>query len=685
MYLDDLNTNQLKAVKLVNSPVRIIAGPGSGKTKTIISKIAYILEQKLASPEEILVYTFTNKSALEIKERVKDFIDIGVKNIFTYHAWAAYFLRKEAGRLGISSDYRIIDNYDRTKLVKEIIKENDLDAVDYREAMSKFSTYSFNEKKLKNDIKLKGYYNEIARLYELYINKKNESNLYDFDDLLIKVKNFLCINNEVKNLYKDKYKYIFVDEFQDINEIQYDILKSLTNENSFITVVGDPDQNIYSWRGSKIEIILNFENDYKNVETIILSKNYRSTKSIIKIANALIKKNNNRITFDVKAVKKDDNFVNLIVANSEFDESFKVIEEILKLNKLENISFHNMAIIYRNNYISRTFESELLKRDIPYHMIGGFKFYERKEVKEVLYFLRFLYKYDDFSFLNIINVPARGMGPRAIENLKEYAKQKTQSLWEIAKNTELKIPNKLKEFVKIAQNYEDKFTKKNGINILKDFLREIGFIEFYKENENKIGNINGLLEQLSVMIKQFPTLDELFNMISISSSADLSSKKDHLTLITSHASKGLEFKVVFFVGVNQGVIPSYKAQTISEIEEERRVAYVTITRAMDRLYISYSLGMNFIYHKQNSPSIFIKDIQNELNNYNYKEENKIELDNNSSSLDNKNLSAGDIIYHRTFRKGVVLKVEKKFFIAFFEEGFGQKELILGHPSYFKKK
>ncbi len=686
-YLENLNENQKKAVLTTEGPVRIIAGPGSGKTRTIVSKIIHVLENKLAKPDEIVVFTFTNKAANEIKERIASFLGYKFINVFTYHGWAARFLRIEAEKLGIDKDYRILDAYDQRKLVKEIMKEVNNETIDIKDALSRFSVYAFDNETMLAETKTK-YYGKISNLYKLYVEKKKAMNSFDFDDLLSEVAKFLNENQDFRNFYTNKYKYIFVDEFQDTNKTQYSILSNITTNTSNITVVGDPDQNIYSWRGADVKIILNFMEDYPTTKTIVLSENYRSTVNIASVSNELINHNEDRISFDVQSVNEDGDTVKLMAGRNKFDEADQVVSEIVRLHRDEGIQFHEMAIIYRANYISRTFESELLKRHIGYQLIGGFKFFDRREIKETLQFLYFLFKKDDFTFRDIINIPTRGVGEKSLEKLQQDAIRNTTTIWEYVVNNKDSLSLKLKKFIESTMEHIERFDNKEDPTIvLTDYLHDIGFMDYYSLIEDKHENIIGLLEQLPQMFDTADSMADLFNWITLQSSSDKSTRKNTVTLITAHASKGLEYKVVFLVGFNEGMLPSKRSQTKKEIEEERRIAYVAITRAKKKLFLSYSHDIDYSTGEEMKPSSFIRHIQNGLNNYNNSGSSFSPI-NRESYFDAKqkigNLEVGTMIIHKSYGKGEVVDMNDSFFTVKFKS-VGIKELMKNHPSYILKE
>ena len=451
-------------------------------------------------------------------------------------------------------------------------------------------------------------------------------------------------------------------------------MKGITSPDSNLTVVGDPDQNIYSWRGANIKIILDFDKHYKNTKTIILNKNYRSNPKILELANKLISNNKNRVNFDLTPVKKTSVAPIIFYGYSKFDEAEKVVNEIIKLNKLYSVKYHEIAIIYRSNYISREFETTLMRNGIKYALIGGFKFFERKEVKEALNFFHFVLNKDNFSLLRIINVPTKGIGEKTITKFIKESEEANLTIWEFLVETFDSIKNeKLKEFIEVTRKFIELMEKSDDpILVLEKFLKEINFLGYYEKIEDRLKNIEGLLEQLKHKFSKKKNFKEsisiFFQNIALVSSSDSSTRKNSITLITGHASKGTEFNTVFCVGLNKNVIPSSRAEISGEFEEERRILYVSMTRAMERLYFSYSLGTTY-YGKSEEPSKFIYELE-------FSKEN-------TSSSKNDEISINDKIFHKLFGKGVVLQVTENVLVVAFNKETGIKELILGHPSYSK--
>ncbi|AHK22178.1 ATP-dependent DNA helicase pcrA [Candidatus Hepatoplasma crinochetorum Av] len=698
----DLNQKQQEIVNYLEGPLRVIAGPGSGKTRTIIAKIEYLIKVKKINPKKILVVTFTNKAANEITERIKNLIGIdNFNSVYTYHSFAFHFLRLEANSLNLSNNYFILDGQDQKSLIKKHFKDEEFianNSIDLNDLINIFHKLRFNpEEKISNDNQ---YLRKIAKLFDKYQNYKKEISALDFDDLIIFSKEILEKNEEIRNKWRKKYEYILVDEFQDIDSYQYQILKSITNINSKIMIVGDPDQNIYSWRGANIDLIFLFEKDYKNVKTIILNTNYRSTKSILKIANNLISNNKKRVSFDNNPFNKEDKKINLIIGKSKELEAKKVIDEIIFLHREKNIPLEEIAIIYRSNYISREYEIELINRGINYIVVGGFRFFERKEVKETLNFLRFLLLKDNYSLSLIINIPSRGIGDKTFSKLENEANLKKITIWKGLEKNLINIPKKLQLFIDETKKILEEIPKIESFkyfpNLIEKYLNNIGFFNFYKNfSEEKVKNIQSLIELIAEQFKRKDSLiDDLYDFLkncALFSSTDTKSLVNNLTLITVHASKGLEFEAVFFVGFNENIIPSNRSIYDSKIEEERRIAYVGITRAKKYLYLAYFYGTDF-YMNPWKPSRFIYEFNYPFNLIDQKKDKSFSKFQNYQknfikkgySNDKSNLQAGDIVYHQSFGEGVVIKADDIFVTVAFDKNHGIKEILIEHQFLLKK-
>lgn len=675
-YLNNLTPNQKNIVLNNEGIIRIFAGPGAGKTRVMTSKIAYLLDNNLAYESEILVITFTNKASNEIKDRIHKYTERDMQ-VFTYHSWSSMLLRRYGELFNVKQNFKIIDGKESINLVKDIKDEvnSDLDA---DEVYYKLSSYRNQTTTHITELE--------KEILKKYIAKKEELNLLDFDDLLEKVNDGLKNNPQAKDLIRNKYKYIFVDEFQDTNQIQYDILKSIVKNN--LVVVGDPNQNIYSWRGSDLSIMLNLDKDFSNTKTFVLNENFRNSKSILKAALSLIKQNTTQTAFDLVAKSNKDEDIRVYEAKSQYSEALYVVNEIIRLNRVERIPLHEMAIIFRNNSLSRDFETALLNNDIKYKLIGGFKFFERKEVKEVLNFLYFSIFKDNYSLSQIINVPARGIGKKTIEKLTLEANARGISLWE---NLKLNYSNdkKLSTFIKETNGLiNNKNLDSNLSNELIKYFENIGLFDSYSDEEDRGENIYSVIDQIKQTFKTLVgTFEEkavtFFNSVALFSSTDVVGNEDHVNMLTCHASKGTEYKVVFFVCFNDNILPSWKSlQYRKGLEEERRVAFVAITRAIEKLYLTYSTGID-LYGRRLEKSMFIDELEEGGNNYNYSVVEKHEQ-RPTSTASKLILNNGDVVIHKIFGEGVVIEVDVENITVAFNKKIGIKQII-NSTNFINKK
>ncbi len=674
-YLNNLTNNQKNIVLNNEGIIRIFAGPGAGKTRVMTSKIAYILENNLAYESEILVITFTNKASNEIKDRIHKYTGRDMQ-VFTYHSWSSMLLRRYGEQFGVKQNFKIIDSKESIDLVKAI-KENVNSDMDADEVYYKISSYRNQTTNHLTELE-----KEVLHKYSA---KKEELNLLDFDDLLEKV-NIGLKNKDVQQMIKQKYKYIFVDEFQDTNQIQYDILKSIVQKN--LVVVGDPNQNIYSWRGSDLSIMLNLDKDFANTKTFVLNENFRNSKSILKAALSLIKQNTTQTAFDLVAQSKKDEEIKVYEAKSQYSEALYVVNEIIRLNREQGIPLHEMAIIFRNNSLSRDFETVLLNNEIKYKLIGGFKFFERKEVKEVLNFLYFSIFKDNYSLSQIINVPARGIGRKTIEKLTFEANEQGISLWEHLKSN-YSNDKKLAVFIKETNNLiNNKNLNTNLSDELIKYFENIGLFDAYSDEEDRGENIYSVIDQIKQTFKTLVgTFEEkavtFFNSVALFSSTDVVGNEDHVNMLTCHASKGTEYRVVFFVCFNDNILPSWKTlQYRKGLEEERRVAFVAITRAIEKLYLTYSTGID-LYGRRLEKSMFIDELEEGGNNYNYSVVEKHEQ-RPSTTASKLLLNNGDVVVHKIFGEGVVIEVDAENITVAFNKKIGIKQII-NSTNFINKK
>lgn len=714
----NLNKEQKSAVVLIENPVRIIAGPGSGKTRVLTTKIAYLIDVIGIKPYRILALTFTNKAANEMKERLRSLIGEEKANksfISTFHSFCYFFLREEIHHLQkFDNNFNILDGIDQDNILKEIYKKYEISKSDISYYFAKnFISYNKNnnissEDLIKdiNDFSDPLEINKI-KIYFEYQKLLMSSNALDYDDLLIYTKQILDTFSDIKIKWSNKFDYFLIDEFQDTSKIQYEIINAIAINNN-LTIVGDPDQTIYSWRGADISFINNFDSLYKNSSTVTLVQNYRSTKNILKVANNLIKFNSNRLVKNLITENELGDKVEYYKAYSSENEAKWVYSQITKL-KNNNYQLKDIVILYRSNYYSRSIEDLLATKAIPYKMIGGQKFYEREEIKNCLAFLRCIYKPNDISLKRIINVPSRKLGDETLKKLINFAENRDMSLWEswekyiefidISNDKKTSLVTFIHQLKKYQSLIENKKEEKIG-DILFKFLNDIGYIsmlENYKDNLSisKIENINELISSINKWEETNPesSIEDYLNSISLEQIENKNNIANSLTLMTIHAAKGLEYKVVFVIGLNEGVFPSWKVIQADDengesfgMEEERRLAYVAFTRAQEKLFISSASDPYSEYKKSysNKPSRFIYESGLDLNEVTYNEESsKLSLDDYMKSNPN-DFEIGERIIHSVFGKGIVLDIKGDSIIIEFEEKkFGIKQLLKNHKSLEK--
>lgn len=626
-----LNPQQAEAVINTEGPMLIMAGAGSGKTKVLTCRVANLL-QKGVRPYRILAITFTNKAAAEMRERVNNMSGPAAKDVwlFTFHAFCARFLRMEIDKLpGYGGNFAIYDTADSQNLIKQILKEMNLD--DKRFQPSGILSRISNAKNALQDAAAFArqagdfYEQKVADIYSRYEQKLQLNNALDFDDLLMLSIKLLQENKEVREKYQDRFDYLLVDEYQDTNHAQYLLTKSLAAKHRNICVVGDADQSIYGWRGADIQNILDFEKDYPDAKVIKLEQNYRSTQIILDAANAVIENNTGRKPKNLWTENKSGADIIYFQAVDERDEARFVIEQLQNLQRTENKKLGDMAILYRTNTQSRIFEEMLIKSGISYNMVGGLKFYERKEIKDIIAYLRVIFNpADSLSLLRIINVPKRGIGDASLAKIQAYAAANNVSLFEAVSNAAAidglssRFVSKLDDLAGIIFELMNLASEAPVEDLIDRVLRDTGYLEEL-ENERTPqaqSRIDNLHELISVA-QEFAASEEennlenfLAHVALVSDIDDTELGEDAITLMTLHSSKGLEFPVVFLVGMEEGLFPH--ARTLmdeTEIEEERRLCYVGITRAKEKLFLS-STKMRTIYGNTVTypPSRFLQEI-----------------------------------------------------------------------------
>ena len=719
-FLQGLNDRQREAVLHTEGPLLIMAGAGSGKTRVVTHKIAYLLQEKNIFPGNVLAITFTNKAADEIKNRVSSLMDVNVDKMWmgTFHSICVRILRRDIDKIGYERNFTIYDRDDQVTLIRECIKEVDVDKAMYKEGAVLSRISGFKDSEVDPDEYINANYGDIrernmGELYGLYQKKLKKYNALDFDDLLIKAVELLKENPKILEYYQKKFQYIFVDEYQDTNKIQYKLIKLLSQLHGNICVVGDPDQSIYSWRHADITNILDFEKDFKDAEIILLEQNYRSTQKILKVANEVIKKNQDRKEKDLWTDKADGEPVVYEQCEHSQEEAYFVAKEIRKL-LYEGYKASDMAILYRTNVQSRSFEEVFMSEKLTYKIVGGLKFYDRKEVKDIIAYLKLIHNpNDNIAFKRIINTPKRGIGAATVEKLENYASSNDESIYSALYSID-EVPglakraiNSLKGFMDIISNLMAKSETMGVKDLVEDIIDSTDYVEDLKkddtiESQTRIDNI---MDFVSVALNfeehnSDGDLEEFLANISLLSDVDKTLDTDNMiTMMTVHSAKGLEFPIVFLVGMEEGLFPISRAfDNEKDMEEERRLCYVAITRAESKLYIS-NAKLRTIYGRTNTtmPSSFLKEMGDSIE---YTEEapkvydtpGSAILDKHASSMDFRinakkpkvklgnedlELQAGTKVKHKKWGLGMVVSVKRldednELVIAF--DGQGLKKL-----------
>lgn len=633
--LTGLNKEQQQAVQHTEGPLLILAGAGSGKTKVLTVRIAHLLAQGI-NPYEILAITFTNKAAKEMKSRVEGLVGDVANRIWlsTFHSFCAKFLRFEIDSfLGYNSNFTIYDTSDSQAVIKAALKALNLDDKYYPVgAMIAAISDAKNQLLFASDFRKQArdfYQQKVADVYEYYERELRKNNALDFDDLLLVAVKLLQSNAAVLDKYSHRFRYVMIDEYQDTNHAQYLLAKLLASHWKNIAVVGDADQSIYAWRGADIQNILDFEKDYPNCTSIKLEQNYRSTKIILDAANAVIDNNEGRPEKNLWTDKTEGAKIQHFTAQSEHEEAAFIGDTIAKKHDIHDVPFGDMAILYRTNAQSRVLEEALIKRALPYTMVGGTKFYDRKEIKDVLAYLRVLYNpFDDLSLLRIINVPKRSIGATTVAKLQDYAREKGTSLFMTLTQLHLidsikgKTKEKLEEFGILIFTLVSEMENRTVLDILESILDRTGYLAQLEESTDpqdqaRAENIGELLSVAKDFQDTNPsgTVEDFLEQVALVNDVDsFEQEESKVTLMTLHAAKGLEFPIVFLCGLEEGLFPhSRTLMNPEEIEEERRLAYVGITRAEKELYISNATTRT-VFGRTSSylPSRFIDEIPEEL-------------------------------------------------------------------------
>ena len=725
--VQNMNENQLKAILKTQGAVMVIAGAGSGKTRVLTNRIAYLIAEKNVLESSILAITFTNKAAKEMKERIYSLVGETSKYIWinTFHSMCVRILRQHIDLLGYNKNFTILDTSEQKTIIKNIVKELNLSEDSYQPnnilkiiSNSKNSMISVNKMKAQARF---GFMKNVAEIYEYYQKYLKKNSVLDFDDLMLKTIVLFEKHPEVLAIYQNKFEYIHVDEYQDTNVIQYKLIKMLSEVHKNICVVGDDDQSIYSWRGACSDNIINFEKDYEDVEVIFLDQNYRSNSTILDAANAVIKNNTDRKDKALWSENKGGDKITVYAATNDKDETDDIAKKILDL-KAQGVDYKDIAILYRANYLSRSMENSCMAFGIPYKLIGSLKFLQRQEIRDLLAYMNVIVnKNDEFSLRRIINVPKRGIGASSMAKIDNYAEQYGLSLFEALKNIDMigvskKIITNIHLLTQLIEKYSQ--TEQYSIeDLIVGIYKDSGYESMLKESadayaESRIENISELVSSAKQFSSMNDNLIDFISEMSLTSDADDENEDDSVVLSTVHAAKGLEYRVVFIMGLEENLFPSIRDAESSEdernkMEEERRLAYVAITRAKEKLFMSYAnRRMQFGSIKNNKRSRFLDEVPNKLMHFesgfgataNDSGESqlesvtkfisrlspKIKIADKPKTDVRTNYVVGDIVVHKKFGEGKVLSIEKDSVKVDFEK-VGSKILLIEYANLTRKE
>ncbi len=706
-YMELLNDAQREAVTNLNKYIRVVAGAGSGKTRVLITRIAYMIDELGYAPNSICAITFTNKAANEMRNRLIAMLgdrSSGV-HISTIHSLCVSILRQDIPILNYPRNFTILDDDDQKSILKEAYPKYEFDSKSY--SYGAMLTYISNNKygnvSPKQALEFAyGNENEVkkAKIYEYYLERQQQLYALDFDDLLLWSVRLFKKSPEKLKKWQLKFQHILVDEFQDVDHTQYELIRMLAGEDNEVYVVGDPDQTIYTWRGADVNIIMSFNHDFEGAETIYLNRNYRSTKNILDGANSLIDYNRNRLKKDLFTEDGEGEKIHLYSAIDEEVESKFVAGKIVELHK-EGKPYRDMAVLYRSNYLSRQIEKVLPGYGIPYKIYGGLRFYDRMEIKDSLSYLRLIVKEDDLSFKRVINSPKRGIGKTSVERIGQLAEQHGITYMDVVRQYPSELKGKAKtELVKFASMvdvWKKMLGKESIVDILETILNDTGYKKMIKDMDepDRLENIKELQNDILYFEKNNPdaSLDDYLQTIALINDKDVYDEGDYLSLMTVHSAKGLEFDTVFLTSFCDSIFPNARSMEESGdgIEEERRLAYVAMTRAKKALYITNSQGFSYVLNEPKIPSRFLEEIdkdvcerigvKDQVKTYRLDKEEDFGASLNDTKCD---FEKGDQVVHKAFGEGIVLGVEGAMIKVAFPFPFGTKTLLGTHPSISKK-
>ena len=735
VQISDLNANQREAVLDDSKYLRIVAGAGSGKTRVLTMRIVHLIEEENVYPNKILAITFTNKAANEMKERIRQMLQNEVTQpwISTIHSLCVRILREDITCMGWPKNFTVLDADDQRTILKEAYKQIQIDANTY--PFGSMLDYISNNKGAEISVdrafELAGDFSgdkTKAEVYKYYVKRQNDMYALDFDDLILWVVRMFKTYSEVLTKWQNRFSYIHVDEFQDIDKIQYKLIKQLTGPFNHLYVVGDPDQTIYSWRGADVNIIMNFEKDFKGVKTIMLNENYRSTSCILNGANSVIRNNKNRLDKELFTSRTSNEKITHYASASDEYEAAYVANKISELHR-NGKAYKDIAVLYRSNYLSRSIEKALLDQRIPYIIYGGLRFYDRQEVKDALCYLRLVVIGDDLALQRVINKPKRGIGNKTMELIADTARNENKTMLEVletenifsgkAKVTLNDFVNKVNRWKKMAES-----KKIETFALFETILDESGYKAMLEEDHetDRLENLKELIDDIKEFTENYPdsSLDEYLQQVSLYGDREETMSGDYIQLMTVHAAKGLEFDTVFVTDMNDGIFPNERAMNEGSrgVEEERRLAYVAFTRAKNKLYLTEAGGFSFILQRARQTSRFIKEIDDEYientgvgneehdafrnrqtlysqrrENTFYEREEKRELYSFSEKgevesikreVSSSGYKTGDHLTHVKFGEGVVISCKGGIVEIAFPYPYGVKKIAAGHPSLKKK-
>lgn len=708
-----MNKNQKEAVFSNAAYIRVIAGAGSGKTRVLTMRIVRLIEELGVAPAAIMAITFTNKAANEMKERLVKMLpqqSAGV-HISTIHSLCVRILREDSMAEGIVRNFIVIDTDDQKSILREAYKTFEIDLKEY--SVRSMLAYIANNKAAHiseaRAFELAGGSDQEimkANVYQHYVRRQKEMSALDFDDLLLVVDHLFATRSDICEKWQRRFNVICVDEFQDIDHVQYRIIKALAGSTNQLYVVGDPDQTIYTWRGADVSIIMDFEKTFKPVETIVLNQNYRSTQHILNTANALIEHNEYRMKKELFSTNDSDHKVTHMSLASEGDEADYVASTIKELHR-QGKPYKDMAILYRSNYQSRELEKALINRQIPYIVFGGIRFYDRSEIKDTLCYLRMMTSHDDLAFRRTIAIPKRGIGDKSLERIFSVAQEQGVTMYDVLLQQSLftgRIQAQLDQYTSMIESWRQKQEQLPLERLLQLVLDESGIRKHYEDlkDEDRLENLQSLIGDVLSFMESYPeaTLDEYLQMVSLYGERSEVAKGDFTQLMTIHASKGLEFDTVFIFGLSEGVLPNENSLREGKkgLEEERRLLYVAITRAERNLYLTESQGMSFILGRPKVKSRFFAELENEgVEHLGIRDDfvkptfyatdaEAIEVKMGSSlKARPSKLRANDKVSHDAYGDGIVLSISGDIAQIAFAFPHGIKNILATHQSLHKKE